>query len=257
MLRDAGMILRRQWKRLIRSNDPGSVYLAYKFGWESLVRDLWSMIDFTKSVEDRKAYFRKLESGSHFRRSLFSGDTNDTMIENGYSLSQAHYNGLLNANVYSARDHQVTTEKIWFTVNAKLKDPLPTGVPVARLALDAVYGMNLNAPSRLWDFVPWTWLIDYFVNVGDYLAAWDTMTRLEITRMNLMATRVKRSTLEPKFVDSHLTASFSELRTTEKRRVVYANPTPGLSFTPFLGSGQVAILGALATTRSVRAIRRS
>lgn len=251
MLRDAGYLLSRKvsWKWKI--SDPGSAFLAYKFGWAALFTDLLGMLDFVKHTENRKAYLRALERGSHFQRRLFSGNTEGT-LPTLITMSNP-IDGTPDAQWYQWTE---THEQIWFTANAKLKDPLPANDEALQaLASRLVLGMDAPQLERLWDFIPWTWLIDYFVNVGDYLEAWATLTRLEITRMNLMATRRRTVTRRVAFVKGGLSATPGFAQTCEKRRIPYANPTPGIFFTPFLTGGQVAILGALASTRTKRALR--
>lgn len=246
MVKGAGDFLLGRSKSL---DDPGGLYLAYKFGLEALVRDVLGMFEFTQAAEERKAHLRALEHGTFLKRSLFKrSETESTVQSNAYGLTLAY------RTAYRADIHMTTTEKHWFTCNAKLVDPLPSGGALQTLSEDIVRGLTLR-PASFWDYIPFTWLSDYFVNIGDYLEAYQTMTRLQVTRMNVMATRKRTSVLVPTYVEAGLTASYSELSTTEKRRTVYSNPTPSLSFTPFLTGGQVAILGALAATRSKRAVR--
>jgi len=140
-------------------------------------------------------------------------------------------------------------ERIWFTCNAKLVDPLPNdGATLKTLAENLVLGLTFE-PYAVWDYIPWSWLIDYFANFGDYIEATNALTRLQVTRMNVMATRVYRTELVQTYVESGLSASHSELKTTEKLRKKYGIPVPIYRFTPFLTGYQVGIIGALAVTR--------
>lgn len=249
MLRDAGFLLSGQIKRLMKANDPGSLYLAFQFGWAPLVSDLLKMFDFVDSIEQRKEYLLNLEKGHRVKRTLTSGPVLETTLSDA-TLSAPG----TGANVLRMSVKHRSTLRVWFTANAKLKDPLPEGSAFNTMSRDLVMGMSLQ-PERLWDFVPWTWLIDYFVNVGDYLEAWGTLSRLHVTRMNLMVER--RSTHYYARLTSAPGVSVSSglMETSSKQRFVYANPTPNIQFTPFLTGGQVAILGALASTRTKRAIR--
>lgn len=249
MLRDAGFLLSGQIKRLMKANDPGSLYLAFQFGWAPLVSDLLKMFDFVDSIEQRKEYLLNLEKGHRVKRTLASGTIAEATLPD--STLSAPGTG---ANVLTMGVRDRSTLKVWFTTNAKLVDPLPKGTAFNTMSRDIVMGMALQ-PERLWDFVPWTWLIDYFVNVGDYLEAWGTLSRLRVTRMNLMIERRRTRFYNGRSTAPGISASSGLLETSSKQRFVYANPTPNISYTPFLTGGQVMILGALASTRTKRAIR--
>lgn len=251
MVQHAGWLLkgltnayyRHHWK------DLGSLYLAYQFGWAALVRDVLGMFDFTRQIENRKRYLRSLERGDTFRRTLYSGIVSSSVTPNGYSLS-APWRSVVVADI--ERTYRL---KVWFTANAKLQDTLPgDDRAFITLSRDLVMGMSFQ-PERVWDFIPWTWLIDYFANIGDYLEAHGTNARVKVTRMNLMATRVDTSKLVNVRPEAGLTCSHSELVTEIKKRYVYSNPTPSVHLTPFITQGQMAIIGALSATRAKRAIR--
>jgi hypothetical protein len=250
MVQHAGWLLkginnpryRHHWK------DAGSVYLAYQFGWAALVRDVLAMFDFTAKIEQRKAYLRSLESGTSLKRTLYNQNVSDSDA-GSYGVT------LVGRSVYAAKIRLVDNLRVWYTVNAKLKDALPgDDLGLQTLSRDIVTGMRFD-PERVWDFIPWTWLSDYFFNMGDYLEAHGTLARTTVTRMCIMSTRKQSSELLPYHIESGLSASSSRMLTTTKRRFVYPNPTPSISLTPFITEGQMSIIGALYATRAKRAIR--
>lgn len=233
----------RKW---YRSNiEYADVYLQYQFGWAPLVSDLLELFRFTEAVEDRMAQLRKLEHGTMIRRKLYDGESSNVLLSD-YTLVGPY------RNLAQWTRRQTMRERIWFTANGKLLDPLPnTDAGLRSLSEQIVLGLHFE-PWRVWDFVPWTWLIDYFANMGDYLEATSALTRLKVTRMSLMATQTISSTLEPKWIELPLKASHSELSTRVRRRYVYANPHPTWAWTPFLTGRQMSILGALTVVSGKR-----
>lgn len=228
--------------------DAGSVYLAYKFGWEALVRDVLSMFDLTAKIAERVNYLKSLETGSRYRRVLSNGIVS---VGPGANASTSFHSQVR----VTCSTELTVKQKVWFSANAKLKDALPAdSTQLVTLSRDIVTGMRLN-PERVWDFIPFTWLSDYFLNLGDYIEAHGTLARVTVTRMNIMATtRVERK-FTPTYVQPGLSCSGGLYSTTWKRRAAYANPTASVRTTPFITEGQVSIIAALASTRVKRAIR--
>jgi len=229
--------IRRNWRNYV-GVDATSLWLSLSLGWEPLVSDLRSMFGLAKSIENRKRYLASLEAGSHVHRKLHSGITSEY-------TDAALYGG----DGYSARVKHFITEDIWFSANAKLKDPILGNAELQELSEKTVTGL-LSEPWVVWDYLPWSWLADYFLNVGDFIEATAGLQHLEVTRLNLMAKRVHRSILEPVLVAPTISASYSELRSSEKLRVPFGHPAPSFAFTPFLTGKQMSIIGALAITRT-------
>jgi hypothetical protein len=244
MLHDLGRILLRRKPKY--SDFPGQ-YLAWSFGWDPLVRDLMALFDIQKSIEKRIAFLLKLEKGGHFRRSLFDDDVIDTTTTNGYTASMFNY-------TYRADTRTREHWKIWFTANAKLLTSLPDNRPVPDLARDLVLGLSVR-PDLLWNMLPWSWLIDYFANIGDFMSANSGYVRSKVTRLCLMAHIVDQvETLPGKTSANHFIGTLGNLQTDIKRRSVHPNPTARISFDPFLTNGQMANLGALVVSKALQAL---
>jgi hypothetical protein len=254
MLRDAGHLLKvinEGGMKLVKQLHPREVanaHLAYSFGWAPLVSDLLSLFNLSKSIEDRKAYFRSLERGTRVRRGLRRGEIARSISSNGYAIAASGEIDLM-------ADVQFTEKlRVWFTANAKLMTKLPDASELQSLTEETVLGLNVSA-ATFWEAIPWSWLIDYFANIGDLMAATRGNIPWQATRMNLMAT----SEVETKLVNVRLRPGMTRftggvLKNTVKRRYVSTYPTPSLSYDRFLSGGQMAILGSLLTARSLKGI---
>lgn len=153
MLQQLGRVLKRQ----VRPTDVAGGYLAYSFGWAPLVNDLLSLFDLTKKIEERKAYFRRLERGTRLRRSLGTKQVRVTNVNSATLLTAVNSKTAL-----KIVGELTETQKIWFTLNAKLRQPLlMSPSDLHSLSRRQVLGLRIN-PSDIWDAIPWSWLIDYF-----------------------------------------------------------------------------------------------
>lgn len=245
MLRNLGEVLS---KRVSPKAVPEG-YLAYSFGWAPLVNDLFKLFDLSNQIENRKRYLQRLENGGHIRRSLGGGVVQHTITPNGYGAGTSSSGSVLRADV-------ALTEKqtVWYTANAKLLDPLPDAAPLQFLTENIVTGLNVS-PSTAWNMIPWSWLIDYFSNIGDFMQANRGGLRFQTTRICIMCT----SKVESKLVNVRMVNGSSytggTLTNITKQRYVSLNPRPQLTWDPFLSGSQILNLGALSTAKALKAFK--
>lgn len=259
MLKQLGDILKDVAKASSLEKTPEYI-LAMNFGWAPLISDLGKLLDFRQSLEERKAELRAMEYGTHLKRSLGTHLVKD--IEEGQGYFQL-WEGVAVSDcipgqpslcIITAGQRTRETHKVWYTTNAKLVHPLPES-SLDDLALVSALGLGIR-PELIWNMVPWSFLIDYFANVGDVLSLYGGAIPHKVTRMNLMISRRVRAELvnirtAPKFSIS----GSGTLQRTNKSRYVYANPTPSLSWTPLLTGAQMLNLASLSTSGALKAHR--
>jgi len=224
-------------------------YLNAHFGWVPFASDFMSLYNIAKSINDRARYLRRLEDGSHFKRTLFSGMVSTTSEVYAYGFTFDGY-------AYYADRRTVRYDKVWFTANAKAVSPLPRGTDVPSLSARMVLGLSAN-PASVWDFLPWSWLIDYFGNVGDFMQANVGLTQIAVTRMCIMHSQDYRCTDPGARSDLGLNFTPFSGFSTCKRRKVFVNPIPWLTSRPFLGPGQKLALASLLTAGALGASTRT
>lgn len=243
----------RKGLRGLRPVDVPEWHLAYSFGWAPLVSDLWSLVKLTRSIEERKAYLRSLEYGHRVRRRLTP--KNNVTVRSVSPDSIGVYDGWNGYYHYVADLAYEETVDVWFTANAKLLTELPDVRREREYTYMHALGLSLSAET-LWNALPWSWLIDYFLNIGDVLAANRGGIPWRCTRMNIMYKRVaKQYTTRARTADG-LSFAHGSMTTTVKQRTVHTNPTPMVAVDPFLTGRQIAILGSLLTARSLRNLAR-
>lgn len=245
MLKDLGRVL----KGSARASDVPGGYLAYSFGWAPLVDDVMSLFNLAASIDAAMRTLRNQEKGRTTKRTLYSGNTLHSVISGSESPSLVGFHV-----AWSGR--RMLKRKVWYTANAKLIAPLPpSDLELRALSRRVALGLTLR-PSSVWDFIPWTWLIDYFANIGDFLQAAEGMCRTRVTRMNVMCSEELSVVIDHLELAPGLSGgAYSGIRQI-KQRVAFVNPTPVLRLTPFLTGGQLGILGALATAKALKGASR-
>lgn len=247
MIRDLGNVLRRR----PGLRDVPNAHLAYEFGWRPLVQDALSLFGLASSISERIKYLKRLESGGHIRRTLFDGETARSTQSNAIQLGSNALGYCITADIET-----VDKLKVWYTANAQLQTKLPDGDELQLLALKTQLGLTPTAiVSSVWGALPWSWLIDWFINIGDVMESTGGWIPWKCTRLNVMMTATRTQHLVSVKYVGNISKSGKGKTGIQRIRNVHSNPTPRLSLTPFLTDGQLAILGSLATASNIRAAR--
>lgn len=147
----------------------GSYYLALKFGWEPLLSDTRKMIDLQRHYQK---VLRQLlrDNGRPVRRGITLRETMSTPTVTG-GTSYSVFKPILVTQYYAEppkyRQTVYETDKIW--ARARFRYWLPGGPKdmVWQLKMLArIYGAR-PSPAVVYNAIPWTWLIDWFTNLGD------------------------------------------------------------------------------------------
>lgn len=235
----------------------GSEYLNVEFGWKPFVRDIQQATEATLQSKKNVAQFVR-DSGKTVRRSRSLGTTvrttqyNDTAT--GMQPSSANY--VVTGGSYSYVNRYV--EKQWFVgcYTYYIADVgkhwySPSSIKRGEQIANKLYGTRIT-PGLLWDLAPWSWMADYFGNVGDIIHNFSSfnsdnlvckygylMTKSTATRTYTQKVRLQNGknggTAAIAFVKQHLS-----------RQV--ASPY-GFGTQPALNAKQLAILGALGISR--------
>lgn len=166
-------IPRRAYNHFKRLKGQAGGHLAVSFGWLPLIDDLRKAYMLTHDIDERLAKLRRY-NGRNSKRSRKLRDTNEvTEVSNETSLA---FDYLLTPPLSVSRRGRtirtVTTtisNKMWFEGNFRYYVPDIGTLQWDRRARRALFGLDIN-PSLIWEVMPWSWLIDWFSNVGDVLS---------------------------------------------------------------------------------------
>lgn len=194
-LREIPLLPRLRYLGLKSFRDLGENYLNYEFGWKPFVKDL---VDMYKTQLKLEATLQKLRdnNGLVVRRrekkktstsssdicegslSVPFGHLGDTAIGgnsqlNGFYVSGPTGSADLDLYSFSGQcDYSYTTIETlttWNCGNFGYYVPDIGSSQWTERAKRALFGQN-PTPSQLWELIPWSWLIDWFSNVGDIMS---------------------------------------------------------------------------------------
>nr|UJQ84963.1 MAG: putative maturation protein [Leviviridae sp.] len=241
MIKSAGDSLLKRRKYWFR-NSAGQ-YLSWEFGWKPLMNDLRKIVTFQSSVDSRVKELERLYSKGGLKRRMKLGhwgaveQLNNRFIESSLGT------------VIQARETRFTQVERWGTIRWK-----PTTLPksidrpeLQRQAIKAVFGLSLQAED-VWNLVPWTWLIDWFTNAGDFLEAHGNRIPALPGPANIMTKSESVIRWDRTTAPNWVKWERSSMDYVTKERYVGSG---SLSATlPFLSGRQMSILSALAVTRA-------
>lgn len=177
--------------------DLGSEYLNVEFGWTPFVKDLLKIHDLQKSL-DKKLKQLVRDNGLNIRRrdkqkvttssltlaegilEVPFGHLGDDLIGGTALLDGYHtigpFGGGVPASVPGSVDYTLTEEQTlteWNCGTFRYYVPNIGSSEWTEKAVKTLYGANLS-PQTLYAVYPWTWLADWFFNVGDILSNLET-----------------------------------------------------------------------------------
>jgi hypothetical protein len=250
MLKDLGDYYRRlnNFRRrpnpaLLSDRNLSGYFLNYNFGWAPFISDLMKMINFTETVDKRLRELENLRNRGGLSRKL------RYLSDNSTSSSTA----TVESNMYSMTGKRTwtTTREIWAVVKWV---PAPGLIKLGHQELrskmrDVVLGLdNAQQIANLWNALPWTWLIDWFADVGDYLQASNNSIAYLSGGVNVMRHTRTDLILSDMSPPSWVTLSGGRGYLDEKARGI-STPSPINATLPIVNGRQLSILAALNIAR--------
>lgn len=236
----------------------GSEYLNVEFGWKPLLKDLR---DVSKSIVDSERLLAQLarDSGRQVRRRTAFPKWRETTIAS--SALQMYAGPTSDSLISQTHATQVTKslKETWFS-GAYVYHYDPAALSRAsEIATKArhLLGLKLD-PEVLWNLAPWSWLVDWFTDIGPVLHNLTAFQQdqLVLRYGYLMQHNVKSVEWTGKATllanGSIPTRTPRSLAVTEVKERIRATPYGfGLSTAAFTAR-QWSILGALGITRAPR-----
>jgi hypothetical protein len=223
---------------------PASAYLSGKFGWGPLLSDTLKMFDFVDSVSQR---IKRLEH-------LYGSRGSSGLVE--FGTDEVEITDPDQNMVWGRGDrHTFISQRCWGSVRWKSDNPPQSKDDLILKAFQAAYGLNVS-PVTLWNAIPWTWLNDWFFNVGEYLQATsnqlgcyptDIWRHLEITQVSRDVNVRPHSGLCPS--EDHMNAASGHVTKTAYYRLPAPPATIDFAGVPFLTEDHIATAAALLAQR--------
>lgn len=161
----------------------GSEYLNVVFGWQPFVNDLRQTYSLMKTI-DRQIAQIKRDNGRSIRRStVLVNDTSTNYTTTNYAGpfvgcggTPVNWWGSGSRSQFSV----VSTTKVraWYVAAYTYYIPDTNSWQWDTRARAALFGV-LPTPELVWSVMPWSWLVDWFYNVGDVISNATSMNAVD------------------------------------------------------------------------------
>lgn len=219
--------------------------LAWRFGWAPLFSDVEALAHLARVLDARNRMLRKPVK---LARRL--GNPSLPQAEGYGQLSYAGATPATAGTIYFNGK-----ETAWFTANFSLVGKLPYAHPKV-LTIPDLLGLTYPSAATLWNALPWTWLADYFLNIGDMLEAYRGNIPYKLSKLNVMCHQKYEGIYHPSYIRSGLTIKSSPRLVTEYKGRRQPLPILRTALRPYpLGDGRGIILG-LITAGALKGLLR-
>lgn len=158
-LSEQGNVIRRTLR------EYGSNFLTWTFSKRQLIQDTYKMIYLQEALARRAEEVDRLYNSSKgLRRTVHHGDWSN-QVHNPSVLVQSTYD-TINVRMLTRTFVRAKTHVRWALDRDSGIRPTPR--QLRALMIQSLQGATIDY-STLWEILPWTWLIDWFGNVGDVL----------------------------------------------------------------------------------------
>jgi len=149
----------------------GSEYLNVVFGWKPLLSDLRKMYHLWQTVDKRMGQIIRENGKAISRRATVDEGTKLDITPTTYNTPWVNCYGGVPAfptfdgkTLYTAIRYSYY--RVWYMAKYQYYIPDVGSSQWTARARAALFGA-LPTPELLWEVLPWSWLIDWFTNVGD------------------------------------------------------------------------------------------
>lgn len=244
LIRDAGLDLLSRNSRRKAIQSAADFHLQLGFGWSPLINDLATMLGVEAAIRQKQRELKRLASGKELMRTVDIADS-----ETEYS-DVRWFGRWENWHLHGGPFSERITHRAWATSRWKQNEGIPLqGSDSEWAAIRNLLGLNLS-PSTLWNIIPWTFVIDYFTQIGPFLETKRNAMENHCTSFCIMRqTTHRRSYTTTHRVDWAGTGGTGVITMDKKSRYPIYPGSMLPAFTPILGERQVTNLASLAVAR--------
>jgi len=225
--------------------------LQWKFGIAPMIGDVTRLLKFSDVVNRRMIYLRKIRDGKELRRNVTLGSDDFVQIQKNVSLDTST-GRTFRGTKYTSYSYKEWASCRWLATSSTPQIPEDDSA-LRYLAVRNAYGLNSRgALEAAYELTPWSWLMDWYSNIGDFLQATNNSLGLVPGSMCVMRHSTGRQVSRFTDVPPNLTISGLDERTYERkeRRVIDSPVAFPMATLPVLTTGQWSILGSLTYLRT-------
>jgi hypothetical protein len=211
-------------------------FIRYKFGIQPLVRDIIRVGEWADRVNEKLNVIAQLQKSGGYRKTV----SLDTLSNSQYTASTAmQSNGcFFTSPVQSVGQRIIRGHARWLPQGDYSKY---SSAEKLALAKRAYLGFEWNL-SGFWEGIPWSWLIDWYTNIGDLLSQTRNVIPATCESLTLMRhTKTESYTVGADDGIRNITAA----HVTKERKERYPASATFDAHLPLLDAGQMGILASL------------
>lgn len=219
--------------------------LNREFAWKPFMGDIKKLFQFQDKVQKRIELLNKFKEGPLLRKTeLYS-----SVLSGPTSLGRSVISAAFGSCVADVMDYK-TFRRYWgyvtYTPTPAMDNLLRDDAALRRKAINIVGGITVDA-STIWQALPWSWLADWYGNLGDYLEAHRNLLPLTVSNPSICRTTRTVVTLR---IRTPWVGKFYpyEHQFVWKERIPSSASLPSADL-PLLTGRQIGILGSLAVLR--------
>lgn len=233
------------------ANDGQGIYLAYEFGVAPIISDMHKLLDFQSRFARRAKELERFYSNGGSKRRLQLGKFSATETDDAVPVVSGA------GGTWYARRTRTTRVDCWGTIRWRPApgSTIPQTQPwLMHQARRAVLGLGPTQLGDAWDIIPFSWMVDWFGDVGTFLHTWNN--RIPAVMSNICVMRHSTTKFEFERLDHKevLGGSGYTMRVT-KTRHLGSTQAPITLNNNFLSTWRLSIVSALAATRHRRVAR--
>jgi hypothetical protein len=239
---------------LERTKQVAIANLAMQFGWLPFLGDIGKMVSLMDAIERRRKELDRLYSGSGLKRRVSLGEVADQPADLSRVVSTTNGSGsgigVKRADISIRRKTTRWAVVRWKPIDRSTLPPVDDDIRLMLL------GVTLGSVASVaWELLPWSWLADYFGNVGQTLTALNNHVGTLPPKGCIMTHSVVTHTF-PKIVGGtgnyRWSVSSGRKITETKRRDTFSGANLPYARIPILGVRQLSILGSIFATRAIK-----
>lgn len=218
----------------------GSQYINYQFMIAPVVGDLVRAGVAYHQVCRRRDEINKLHDENGIRRTVSNGSYSTS---GSYNTAVQSAGLLIQKNIRWMTTVECRTHVRWKPTSRSGIRPSPAQIDT--WARRAVYGLTVDF-STLWEITPWSWLADWFGDVGTYLRATRNIIPATLSGVHPMKHWRTESVFDGGPINQGTISGGKVIRETKTRVSSFVAPTAHL---PIFDERQLSILAALGASR--------
>lgn len=215
--------------------------LRNEFGLKPIIKDINKLLDFAHLFNKKMEKIMKLKETGGYRSTVTLDKLSEVFACNNVAI---HSSGVLFVDSWEAVGKRVIRGHVRWLPNADYSKY--TQVEMSAMAKRAVIGLEANF-SGLWEGLPWSWLIDWYSNVGDLLMLTRNIIPVTLNGVSIIRTTTTTSTTH---LINNGTQTIHPGTVIKERKERYPGSVTLEAHLPLLTASQMGILASLLVMKT-------